>query len=69
MDRHYQFWRQDNHPIELDPHSNMFGERLHYIHQNPVEAGIVENAADYLYSSARDYEGKKGLLEVEVLAY
>lgn len=67
--RHYQFWRQDNHPIELDPHSNMFAERLHYIHQNPVEAGLVENAVDYLYSSARDYEGKEGLLEVEVLEY
>ncbi|MBI3220581.1 MAG: hypothetical protein HYZ44_13790, partial [Bacteroidetes bacterium] len=37
------------------------------IHNNPVEAGIVEKAEDYLYSSARDYfEGKNiGLLEIE----
>lgn len=46
------------------------GERkLEYIHQNPVTAGIVEKAEEYVYSSARDYHyGKKvGLLEVEWL--
>ena len=31
---------------------------LDYIHNNPVEAGIVEKAEDYLYSSARDYYGR-----------
>jgi REP element-mobilizing transposase RayT len=63
----YQFWRQDNHPIELDFHSNMFEQRLNYLHNNPVEAGIVENEVDYLYSSARDYQGGKGLIEIDVL--
>jgi putative transposase len=63
----YQFWRQDNHPIELDFHSNMFGQRLNYLHNNPVEAGIVENAVDYLHSSVRDYQGGKGLIEIDVL--
>ena len=58
----YQFWRQDNHPIELDFHSNMFEQRLNYLHNNPVEAGIVENAVDYLYSSATDYQEGKGLI-------
>jgi hypothetical protein len=44
-------------------------QKLNYIHNNPVEAGIVEKAEDYLYSSARDYEyGKKcGLPEVELI--
>ncbi|MRX47909.1 REP-associated tyrosine transposase [Pedobacter puniceum] len=63
----YQFWRQDNHPIELDFHSNMFEQRLDYIHNNPVEAGIVEHAADYVYSSAKDYQEGKGLIEIDVL--
>jgi putative transposase len=63
----YQFWRQDNHPIELDFHSNMFEQRLNYLHNNPVEAGIVENAVDYLHSSVRDYQGGKGLIEIDVL--
>ncbi len=50
----YQFWRQDNHPIEL--YSELFmQQRLDYIHNNPVEAGIVSKPEDYLYSSAIDY--------------
>lgn len=61
----YQFWRQDNQPIEL--YSGAFTvQKLNYIHQNPVETGLVENAKDYLYSSARDYHSGRqcGLLEV-----
>ncbi|KRT14243.1 transposase [Pedobacter ginsenosidimutans] len=65
--KNFQFWRQDNHPIELDPHLNMFEERIDYLHNNPVEAGLVANAADYLYSSAIDYEGGKGLIDIDVL--
>jgi hypothetical protein len=41
-------------------------KRLHYIHENPVKNGIVENAWEYIYSSARDYEiNRKGLVEIE----
>ena len=38
-----------------------------YIHMNPVEAGFVEKAEDYLYSSARDFYGKKGLIELSYI--
>lgn len=34
------------------------------IHNNPVENEIVDEAEDYLYSSARDYAGKQGLIDV-----
>ncbi|NJL15376.1 MAG: transposase [Microscillaceae bacterium] len=62
----YQFWQQNNQPKELI--SNEFMEqKLDYIHLNPVEAGIVEYAKDYLYSSARDYEGSKGLLDIQFI--
>ena len=61
----YQFWTHENHPIELS--GKMYDQRLNYIHENPIKAGIVENAEDYLYSSARDYAGKKGLIKVEFL--
>ena len=64
---HYQFWRQDNHPIELDAHTDMFEQRLDYLHNNPVDAGLVENAEHYLYSSAKDYQEGKGLIEIDVL--
>ncbi len=62
---HYQFWRQDNQPKEL--YSAAFTvQKLNYIHNNPVEAGLVEKAEDYVYSSAKDYihGGNCGLLEV-----
>ncbi|PZR27142.1 MAG: transposase [Citrobacter freundii] len=64
----YQFWRQDNHPEEL--YSGPFAfQKIDYIHNNPVEAGIVSQPWEYLYNSARDYHyGKKcGLLDVDFL--
>jgi putative transposase len=35
----------------------MIDQRLDYIHNNPVEAGIVLSAEDYLYRSAINYAG------------
>jgi hypothetical protein len=35
----------------------MFMEKLHYIHQNPVQAGLVREARDYRWSSARIWQG------------
>lgn len=52
----YQFWRQDNHPIELT-NNDMIDQKLDYIHDNPVEAGIVLSPEEYLYSSAKNYAG------------
>jgi REP element-mobilizing transposase RayT len=58
-----QFWQQHNHPIELwSPHVTQ--QKMDYTHDNPVEAGFVENDYEYLYSSARDYYGIKGLVKV-----
>ncbi len=49
----FQFWTHENHAVELCT-NKMLDQRLNYIHQNPVKAGIVENAEDYLYSSTRN---------------
>ena len=62
----FQFWRQDNKPIELWS-NDVLQQKLDYIHFNPVVEGIVENAEDYIYSSARDYAGIKGLLNIELI--
>ena len=63
----YQFWQQHNHPIELDTNKKL-DQRLNYIHQNPVEAGIVLSPEDYLYSSAMNYARKpETLLDVMLL--
>lgn len=65
--KNYQFWQQDNHPIELFT-PGMLRQKMNYLHENPVRAGIVRNPEDYLYSSATDYYNKKkGLLEIEYL--
>ena len=53
----YQFWQQHSHPIELNTNEKLF-QRLNYVHQNPVEAGIVLSAEDYFYSSAMNYAGR-----------
>ena len=50
----FQFWQQDNHPIELNT-AEMLKQRLDYLHQNPVRAGIVYEPQDYVYSSGIDY--------------
>jgi len=63
----YQFWQEGYHPIALDTNEKL-QQRLDYIHDNPVRAGIVWEASQYKYSSAIDYlEGKQGLLEIEML--
>jgi REP element-mobilizing transposase RayT len=60
--KHYQFWQHDNKPIELWSNA-VIQEKIDYIHQNPVEKGLVFRPEDYLYSSAVDYAGGKGLLK------
>ena len=58
-----KFWQEGNEAKEI--HSNDFlDQKLNYIHQNPVRAEIVSEPEHYLYSSAIDYAGGKGLLEV-----
>ena len=60
--KEYQFWRHDNKPIELWS-NRVIWEKINYVHNNPVEAGLVYRAQDYVYSSASDYSGEKGLLD------
>jgi len=43
----YQFWRQDNQPQELYSPAFMF-QKINYIHNNPVEAGITERPGHYI---------------------
>lgn len=64
--RSHQFWQYENHPIEIYS-PRIVQQKLNYLHQNPVVAGFVEKAEHYLYSSARDYTGMKGLIEVQLI--
>jgi REP element-mobilizing transposase RayT len=60
----YQFWTHENHAIELLS-ITFIQQKLNYIHQNPVRAGIVEKPEHYLYSSASNYAGLESLLEID----
>lgn len=62
----FKVWTGDNHPEEIFSQS-FLRSKLDYIHLNPVRAGLVSHPGDYLYSSAADYEGKKGLIEIDFL--
>ena len=62
--RYFQFWQQHNHPIELSS-NEMIDQRLAYMHNNPVELGLVEKEEEWLHSSAGDYYGiRKGEIEL-----
>ena len=60
---HFQFWSQHNKPIELNSYSIM-AQKLAYIHNNPVAAGFVDQEEAWLYSSAKDYYGGKGMIDI-----
>jgi len=64
----YQFWQHENHPILLD-NKEIYDQRTNYLHGNPVRAGFVREAKDWLHSSAIDYYSttEKGLLDLVIL--
>ena len=64
--RDWQLWQQHNHPIELSTNERL-NQRLNYLHNNPVVAGFVDRPECWKYSSAGDYAGRKGLLEVTLI--
>jgi putative transposase len=62
----YKFWQNEYHPVELSTNAIM-DQKLDYVHNNPVKDGFVDRPEEYLYSSARDYAGMRGLLEVQFM--
>ena len=46
--------------------NEMMDQKLDYIHMNPVKAGFVDEPESYLYSSARDYAGRKGFIRYKI---
>lgn len=64
--KEFKLWTSNSHPEEI--YSEPFLKtKLNYIHNNPVRAGIVTEADHYIYSSAGDYSGTKGLIDVTLL--
>jgi putative transposase len=65
----YQIWQEGFMPKEIAD-EKMFYQKMHYVHLNPVKAGIVGNPQDYVYSSAYDfYWGKVGKIKLDYFEY
>lgn len=62
----HKVWKDGNQPKQLISNSFM-QQKLDYIHHNPVEDGIVDEPEHYTYSSARDYAGSRGLIEISFI--
>ncbi len=64
-DSTYQVWEEGSLP-EIIISEAVLKQKLDYIHQNPVKRGYVDCAEHWRYSSARNYAGLRGLLEVRM---
>ena len=59
----YQVWQEGSQPKQIASEEVMW-QKLEYMHNNPVERGYVDDPLDWRYSSARNYAGQRGLIEV-----
>jgi len=60
----YQVWEEGYQP-KLMQTDEMMISKIKYIHENPVKRGYVDEEVHWRYSSARDYMGIDGLIDIE----
>jgi REP element-mobilizing transposase RayT len=63
IDQQYQLWRTGDHPQQIQSDEMML-QKLEYIHNNPVRRGYVAEPTHWRYSSASNYAGRPGLIDV-----
>jgi putative transposase len=59
----YQLWEEGFHPQEITV-DEMMRQKVEYIHLNPVKRGYVDDPTHWRSSSARNYAGQPGLIDV-----
>ncbi len=64
VDQQFQLWHEGSHPQQVQS-PEMMRQKLEYIHFNPVRRGFIDYPLHWRYSSARNYAGLLGMLEVE----
>jgi REP element-mobilizing transposase RayT len=62
-DSDYQVWHEGSHPQQISA-TEVLVQKLEYAHNNPVKRGYVDEPTDWRYSSARNYAGRPGLIEI-----
>jgi putative transposase len=63
-DRAFQFWQEGSH-AEIVTSEEVMRQKLDYIHLNPVRRGYVDQPEHWRYSSARNYAGQVGVIEID----
>jgi putative transposase len=64
----FHLWQNCSSPLRIDcQQPKCLLDRIAHIHENPVREMIVEQPEAYLHSSARDYAGMRGLVNVRVV--
>jgi putative transposase len=62
----HQVWQVGFHPQAIST-EDMLTQKLDYIHYNPVRLGLVDRPEDWRYSSARNYLGQEGVVEIDLV--
>ena len=60
----HQFWQEGHRPRALGDGAEM-RRAIEYVHMNPVKRGYVDLPEHWRYSSARDYLGTPGLVQID----
>jgi putative transposase len=60
----YQLWQEGSHPEGITT-DEMMNKKTEYVHTNPIHRGYVDEAREWRYSSARNYEGEQGLVNIQ----
>ena len=61
-------WHNCSSPLHIDcGQPGLLLDRIDQIHDQPVRERVVDTPEMYLFSSARDYAGGKGLVKVKVI--
>ncbi|MDZ7806244.1 MAG: hypothetical protein U5K71_03920 [Gracilimonas sp.] len=60
----FQVWQEGYHPKQISM-EKMLNQKIGYVHFNPVKRGYVDKPEDWRYSSARDYLGGSGLIDIQ----
>ena len=62
----FRFWQEGYYREDISS-EEFLRQKINYIHMNPVRREIVSEPEHYKYSSAIDYAGGKGILDVVVV--
>lgn len=66
--KYYQFWQAGNYAKEIYTKTFVWN-KINYIHNNPVKAGLVLKPWDWIYSSATNYQDMESIIHVDKIAH